>query len=286
MTSIILSIVGIFLGALISYWISRYFYLKGIKEASLTPYLHFSTTVFSKFGDKSLHDKLQVYYDDTKIDNLFQIQFVIANTGTLPIKNVLKPLELKVPKSKQILDVDIIHVQPEDREVACIKEKINSENKIIFSFSLLNPKEYFVVRILLKSNDITDKDPIQDLKFNITAEELPSVLNIENLPQEYLLNKQIKFDYIPGLISLLLFVFSLSFAISLYTFSETNPELLIFNVNDFFSKFGITSAFVLLSWIGVISLIFLSVILGYIFFDINKQNQKVIVLPEEITNAL
>ena len=283
MIGIILSIVGIILGALISYWISRYFYRIGIKKATLNSYLHFCTKAFSKLEDESLNEKLQVFYDGIKVNNLFQAQFVIVNTGDQPIRNIVKALELKGKKTTKILDASIVYIHPEDREISCTKDHIGSSNKITFPFVLLNPKEYFIIKVLFLSDGDVNNDLIDNFIFKIAAEDLPTELKIENLPQEYLLNPQKKADYASGLISILSLFFLIALVKNLYSFSEINPRLFIFNFKDFFMGFNMDSFFIFISWLSVIFLIFITVILGYIFIDSIRGNTKTIILPNKFT---
>jgi len=280
MTGTILSIVGIIAGAILSYCISYLFYKKSIKGAKLTPYHHFSTDFFSTIKNKA-NGKIKISYNNTEIDNFFQTQFIIINNGEKPIKNIIKPLELKIPKVMQILDVNIDYVQPEDREISCVKNL--KENKITFPFLLLNPKEYFIVNIFYKSNSPIKNSGL-DFKFKITSEDLPTELHIENLPENHITSLSETKDYASGLISLSSFIFSAASAISLSVFSETNPSLFIFNIKNFFIDFNYNSAFILIAWLGVLFLLFLSIILGYVFIDSFNKN-KIIPL-RKINNPL
>ncbi|MDP2159532.1 MAG: hypothetical protein Q8K02_03555, partial [Flavobacterium sp.] len=78
-----LTIGGIIFGAIITYIVSKYFFNKGIKKKSLTPYRQFSSPLFTNL-DPDLKKDLIVSYKSHQIDNLTQAQFLIANDGDLP----------------------------------------------------------------------------------------------------------------------------------------------------------------------------------------------------------
>jgi hypothetical protein len=111
-----LTLGGIIIGAVITYIVSKYFFKKSIKEKSLTPFLQFSSRLFSEI-DPELKKELIVNYKNTKVDNITQTQFLIANDGDIPIRDIIEPLKLSIPKKNKIFSVTIIHIEPEGRKI-------------------------------------------------------------------------------------------------------------------------------------------------------------------------
>ena len=93
--------------------------------------------------------RLNIVYDSDTINDIYQIQFVIANTGDVPITRPIKPLQLTLFENSCVLDYNIIHKEPASRD---LNMKIDNKNEITFDFLLLNPNEYFVVKFLVKGS--------------------------------------------------------------------------------------------------------------------------------------
>ncbi|KKL23522.1 hypothetical protein LCGC14_2424550, partial [marine sediment metagenome] len=125
--------------------------------------------------DPSVRDALKIEYKEVQINDLFEIQFLIANTGERPIRDIIRPLTLHVPEGSQILDASILYTHPKGREVSISVKESNA----IFYFALLNSDEFFIAKILL---DGVPKE--QDFKFSISVDDLPPTLKQRFLPPD------------------------------------------------------------------------------------------------------
>lgn len=253
-----LTIGGIIIGAIVTFVVSKHFFNKSEKAKSLTPYLQFRSRLFSEL-DPELKKELIVNYKNHKIDNISQAQFLIANDGDLPIRDIIEPLKLKIPKENQIFSASIIHIEPEGRKIE--HKIIESENSIIFDIPLLNAGEYFVVKLLLQDKLIEDKEESQkiDYSFSITADDLEPNLQISSLPYSYYEeDKKKKHDFSGFWIALVFGVLLTSIVGVLYSFKSVGSGLYIFSFSEFFSKanFGFYSiCIILMALIGLLFLI-------------------------------
>ena len=97
MEIIIYTAIGLILGGLVTVFTSKYFHRKGIKSKSLSTYIQFITEILSDI-DPEVEKKLQVSYNQQEVESLYQVQYVIANTGDIPIRDIIEPLTLIIPK--------------------------------------------------------------------------------------------------------------------------------------------------------------------------------------------
>lgn len=84
----IITISSIISGAIITWIITRYYYLRNRNIRSLTPYKNFISRVFS-YIDPELKKDLKIKYKDIDVDNFYQVQFTIINTGNRSLNNFI-----------------------------------------------------------------------------------------------------------------------------------------------------------------------------------------------------
>lgn len=171
MDNLSIAVLSLIIGGGISFWASRRYYKISIKK-SLTPFMQLQSNILSHI-DKDVRSDLNITYKEKKVENLQQLQFLIANTGERAIEPGPKPLTLCLPKDLAVLDISIVHRHPEGREV----EYTTEDNEIKFEYDLLNKDDFFIVKLLING---TPKR--EDLIFKITTAELDPVLNIKRLP--------------------------------------------------------------------------------------------------------
>ena len=87
-TDAIITISSIISGAIITWIITRYYYLRNSNIRSLTPYKNFISRVFSCI-DPELKKDLKIKYKDIDVDNFYQVQFTIINTGNRSLNNFI-----------------------------------------------------------------------------------------------------------------------------------------------------------------------------------------------------
>lgn len=172
MESLLVAIISILIGVAATIFVSRHYYRRSV-DKELTPFVHLQSNVLSRI-DEEVKSDLHIEYKGVKVDNLQQLQFLIANTGERAIRDVIKPLCLDLPKGVEIMDAAILYVAPKGREVSLnIPESASS---VEFNFPLLNKDEFFILKLLLKG-----APSIDDLKFTIVADDLPPQLDIQRL---------------------------------------------------------------------------------------------------------
>jgi hypothetical protein len=107
------------------------------------------------------------------------LQFVVANTGEIPISRLPEPLTLELPRDSRVLDVAVPRRRPANlllEPTAAYGE--DERPSLVFDFNLLNKGDWFEVRLLIQGRvDSTD------LAFRLTGEALPDRLKLQNIPQ-------------------------------------------------------------------------------------------------------
>ena len=173
MNDLAISIGGLIVGVVATVLVSRY-YFKRTFDKSLTPYVQFDSSLFEGV-DPSVRESLKIAYKGTPVNELLEIQFLVANTGERPIRDVIHPLSLAIPTGCSLLDASILHVSPEGRDVKISQ----TENSVVFTFALLNSREFFITKLLLHG-----KATLKDFKFSITVDDLPPTIDAVRLPHD------------------------------------------------------------------------------------------------------
>ncbi len=166
------SILSLFGGVLATVIVARYYFLRTVEKSkkSLVPYVDFFSELLDGI-DPDVRKALSIRYQNLEVEDLIEVQFLVANSGEKPIRDAIKPLTLTVPDSSKIMNAALLHISPEGRDVSLNVDK--ETNTIKFLFDLLNKDEFFVVKLLLNG-----KADIEDFKFSITVDDLPPTLGV------------------------------------------------------------------------------------------------------------
>jgi hypothetical protein len=136
---VIVSIVILIVSVLATVWVSRYYFRRTVAKG-LTPYLQFSSPLFNSV-DPAVRDSLKITYKGLAVTELLEVQFIIANTGERPIRDVIAPLSLRIPKGCcSLLDASVRYVAPEGTDVKILQ----SSDSVAFTFPLLNARDFFL----------------------------------------------------------------------------------------------------------------------------------------------
>lgn len=160
-------VLGLFLGIIPGVIISRYYYFKQV-DKKLTPYIHLASPIL-KGTDPNIRKSLKIHYHDKEVEDLFDLQIIVANEGHKPIRNYIEPLSLDIPNNIEVLDTSVLYTRPRERDVSIKVVEVGDQKKIEFHFSILNSGDFFLIKILL--DGIINPE---DLVFHITDEDLPS----------------------------------------------------------------------------------------------------------------
>ncbi len=171
MENFLITLGSVIFGVIATILVSNHYFRRS-KEKSLTPFIQFSTSIF-RGVDSSVRDALKIEYKGVPIKDLFEIQFLIANTGERPIRDVIRPLTMRIPENSQILDASILYIHPKGREVSI---SVNESN-VAFNFELLNSDEFFISKVLLEG-----EPKEKDFEFSISVDDLPPKLDCRFLP--------------------------------------------------------------------------------------------------------
>lgn len=175
MNDLALAIGSLILGIVASVWVSNYYFRRSHTK-SLTPYIQYSSSPFRGL-DPAVRKSLDINYQGVPVADLFEIQFIIANTGDKAIRDVIEPLTLPIPEECSLLDAAIIHRSPAELRVTT---SVSTDKRSVSSdFPLLNSGDFFIIKLLLNG---TPKD--NKISFSITVDELPPILKPERLPYD------------------------------------------------------------------------------------------------------
>jgi len=94
---------------------------------------------------------IQIRYKGKVVPKVRLVEIRIKNSGSLPIKpgDYIEPLSIRLPESK-ILSSEVIDAHSVG---ASIENKLSNRSEIILSKTLLNPTDFFDVKILLADAD-------------------------------------------------------------------------------------------------------------------------------------
>jgi hypothetical protein len=130
MYAFLLTIASVAVGVIATIFVGKYFFRKTVAK-DLTPFIHFAAPVFGGI-DSDVCAQLKVFYRDVEVDDLYELQFVIVNTGERAIRDCIEPLRLSLPIGVTGLDAAVIHVHPEGRVIGLQVEQSAEAARIAF----------------------------------------------------------------------------------------------------------------------------------------------------------
>jgi len=172
MTDIQIAIGSLLAGAILSTIVTWFFFRKSVNKR-LSAYMQYASPVLGSVEDPQVRKELEIRYRGQKVEDLLQLQFVVANEGQKAIRDLIEPLHVMLPKSAKLLEARVLYVQPTGREVTIKSADLPSgETRIDFLFNLLNRDEFFYVKLLLNGKLDAEK-----LVFRVTVDDLPPTLH-------------------------------------------------------------------------------------------------------------
>ena len=157
------TIIGIAAGLIITIIISRYYYRLSVRHR-LSVYVLQAFQVMSDV-DRDIKKDFTVKFKDTQVKNLTILELLIVNQGTHPIRDCVEPLAIEFPEGTALLDATVPYVNPEGRHV---RAEVISDRRFEYHFSILNPREYFLTKIV--ADGFID---LERLLITIGADNLP-----------------------------------------------------------------------------------------------------------------
>lgn len=301
MNILIFTSLGLVFGGLVTFIISKYFYRKGIKSKSLSTFIQFITEILSDI-DPEVEKKLKVSYNKQEVDKLYQIQYVIANTGDIPIRDIIEPLTLIIPNNGQLLDVNIVYKEPEGRNISYnIGTDEMGNDFVSFNFPLLNSGEYFITKLLIKGEPPSSDESLNDKEQKFTSlyseydiyEKFEFKITVDDLPPK-LISKPLPFEYeyeIPAtgiewsaiIVSLIIGLISFVLSYLLISLQNLSSSLYIFHFKEFFVNFNFLKFSILSIWIFDFVLVLIVLFLMFIgLSDVKLQKKPKFKLPKKL----
>lgn len=279
MNDLVISIGSLIIGIVATVWASNYYFRKSLKK-SLTPYIQYYASPFRGI-DPSVRKDLGITYQGNSIDDLFEIQFLIANTGDKAIRDIIEPLSLEIPDQCTLLDASIIHKNPAELkvDVAALEDK----SRLRFEFPLLNSGDFFIAKLLLNGSPKTE-----DLKFTVVVDELPPTLKPERLGYDAISSpsKKREFEFSLLGVGLAFAVFGLSSFKVIYDSWHVVPSIGQ-GVSEFLSHISFGSAAVILSIIPAFIFLLIGVMMAASTFTEGRfpPPKRKFVVPDDIRRS-
>jgi hypothetical protein len=149
-----IAIASLIVGGGLSAAITWYFFKKSVHKR-LSTYIQFASPVLAGVDDPEVRKALEITYRGTRVDDLLQLQLVVANEGQRAIRDLIEPLSVTLPKSAKLLEATILHVEPKGREVAIGSAELpDGQTKVEFRFKLLNKGEFFLAPIFARRETV------------------------------------------------------------------------------------------------------------------------------------
>lgn len=167
-----LGIGSLVIGIITSIWVSAYYFRKSVTK-SLTPFLHYASSPLNGIASDVKRD-LKITYQGAPVQDFFEAQFIVANTGEKAIRDLIEPLGFVVPEGSTLLDAVLIHRSPIEFQANIEVDTQRKGFKV--NFPLMNSGDFFILKVLL---DGTPK--LEQLRFTILVDELPRTLKISEL---------------------------------------------------------------------------------------------------------
>jgi len=169
---LVISLGSLIVGIVASVWVSAYYFRRSLTK-SLTPYVQFTSKPLQGIS-ADVRKALQVTYAGVPVEDFYEVQFLVANTGDKAIRDLIEPLSLAVPEKCTLLNASVVHAEPTGlKTLLTIPEDRRS---ISIDFPLLNKGDFFVLKVLLNG-----APKLEELKFSILVDELQRQLPVERL---------------------------------------------------------------------------------------------------------
>lgn len=172
--NVALSLGMLLLGALFGWWIT-----KRLASCRLDAIV-LQDVVLLDAIDPDVREVLRISYGDNVVEDITMIELMVANRGNNPIEPPIKPLLLTVDltasrseaaSSWDLLDVSASSASREDIGVRIEPGEVPHQRRVLFD--LLNPNEYFTLKVLLSG-----VYSARALSLSITAPRLPHELRL------------------------------------------------------------------------------------------------------------
>lgn len=270
------TLAGIIFGGFISFCVSRFYYKKSIKKKQISCFVDFLSEILTDIAP-DIKQKLVVDYAGQKVESLYQVQFIIANDGDYSIKDIIKPLTLKIPDKAVVLDANILSIEPGGRQVNLEVIQNNNGFEVEFNFPLLNSGEYFIAKLLIKGNiprQMGTKEgiekrflspqffeflPYDPFIFTITADELPPEIISKRLPSDYIETSHTGIDKSIFVCIAIIGTMASTLGYLLYSLKNLQPDLFLFSISSFLSNFSLLKFCIIIYWIIALVLAVLTV---------------------------
>jgi hypothetical protein len=170
------TLLGVLIGVTATILVARYYFTRTVNK-KLSVYQILNNRLFEGI-ESNVKRNLEFKYNAEIVNELQQIDLIIANDGERAIRDCIEPLTLKISKPVRILDASILHRFPLDLKVKLSTNSQNDESvSIKCEFPLLNSGEFFFVKLLI--DGYINRS---DINCNILADDLPRSFQIEYLP--------------------------------------------------------------------------------------------------------
>lgn len=248
------TVFGVVIGVFATILVARYYFIRTTNK-KLSVFVTLNNRVFAGI-ESQVRQKLEFRYNHEDINELQQIDFIVANEGDKAIRDCIEPLTIHIAKSTRLLDASILHREPSDLR-AELSHGLTEEDQpfLTCAFPLLNSGEFFYVKLLLdqyvKQSDLTCRILCDDLPRNFRTKQLP--LSATRQPK-----RRIEWAGV-GFGAFLLAMVS-AFCVVIWSLYQVDPSIFPYPWSTFQPSWTETTALAI-SVIGAIFLLIVSLVL-------------------------
>lgn len=272
------TILGIIIGVAATILVARYYFQRSVNK-SLGVFTTLSNRVFAGI-EKEVKEKLEFHYDGEEIDELQQIDLIVANDGDKSIRDCIEPLSFRFKKKTKILDVSIVYRSPKTLQVEINQQSANAMPQVNCEFPLLNSGEFFMIKFLVDGYVSSS-----DIECRILVDDIPREFSIKPLPLAAVRDSKPKVEWAGVAAGLLSLVGVTALAITIWNYYSLKPAISPYPWSEF-SPAWLETPFLLILVLGGLLMTFIGVILlvGIGFEDFFKKHPR-FPLPEELRGS-
>jgi hypothetical protein len=212
------TLIGIIIGIAATILVARYYFRRSINKR-ISVFVTQSNRIFAGI-EQEVRKQLAFHYKGKEINELQQINLIVANDGDRAIRDCIEPLTLRLKKSTTILDATVLHREPPDLQIKIAQDRDDNMPIVRCEFPLLNAGEFFMLKLLLDGYIKRS-----DIECHILVDDLPRSFSAKLLPRSAVTEPKRKIEWIGVIMGLSFLVVVASFSLILWNYRTLKPSI-------------------------------------------------------------
>jgi hypothetical protein len=245
MQAVVIAVITTVVGTVVAFWAARHYYTRSVKHRLAVYWLPAPGILFGI--DSDTRKELSIHFRGEAVSELAITEFLVANEGVTPIRENIEPLTFAVKNKSRIVDAAVTYIQPEGRKVVV---EPTSDKEFRCDFPLLNPAEYFYVKL------ITDgRVSKSDITCQIVAENLPPKIHIEGSTRVSIGTDERRPDWALCVLALVLLVIGSGIFLPIVALYQAHHSYFPFSGSKFHFSWWLSPSLVLASLASLMFLV-------------------------------